>query len=421
MDKFVISGNQKLEGSVSVSGAKNSALKIMAATLLLKEPVQISNVPNLMDIRTMVKVLEVLGAKVNFDKQAQSMSIDCSQVNDFRAPYELVKTMRASFQVMGPLLARFGEAHISQPGGCSIGPRPVDFHLKAFEEMGAVIRREHGYIVARAEKLKSSHIILEFPSVGATENVMMASCLMEGETILDNAAREPEVMDLANFLNQCGAKIEGAGTDQIRIHGVKSLKANPYRVMADRIEAGTLILSSCITRSPIEVKGAPVDSLELFLEKLKECGNHFEIGPDSIRVYPTKNPVGIKFTALPFPGFATDLQAPMMAYLCTAQGTSVIKEGVYENRFLHISELNRMGASIQLEGNTAIVEGLGVKELSGAPVMASDLRAGAALVLAGLAAQGETEVLRVYHIDRGYQKFEEKLTNLGAKITRAKA
>ncbi|MCO4784259.1 MAG: UDP-N-acetylglucosamine 1-carboxyvinyltransferase [Candidatus Cloacimonetes bacterium] len=418
MDKFIINGKQKLSGKITVSGAKNSALKIIAATILLKEPVTISNVPDLMDVRTMQKVLEKLGATVEYCKDSSTMKIDPSTINSYRAPYELVKTMRASFQVMGPLLARFGNAEISLPGGCNFGPRPVDFHLKAFEQMGATITTEHGYICAKAEKLIGNHIYFDFPSVGATENVIMAASLTEGVTIIENAAKEPEVVDLVNFLKLCGAKIQGEGTGRVRIEGVKELQARDFTVLSDRIEAGTFVLASLVTNSPLEIVGAPISALEVFLEKLRLCGHEFEVHQHSLVVKPSPNPKAIKFTALPHPGFPTDLQAPMTAYLSTVEGTSLATEGVYENRFVYISELNRMGASIELDGNKAYISGQ--EQLSGAQVMASDLRAGAALVIAALGAEGTTEINRVYHIDRGYDDLVGKLSDVGANIQRVK-
>jgi UDP-N-acetylglucosamine 1-carboxyvinyltransferase len=417
MDRYFVEGGRPLKGEVAVSGAKNSALKIMAATLLLSEKVRLTNVPNLQDIRTMKSVLETLGEKIEYDSHTKIMDVDPSGVHKTMAPYELVKTMRASIQVMGPLLARFGQAEVSLPGGCSIGPRPVDYHLKAFSEMGASITTEHGYMRAVASPLHGANIYLEFPSVGATENVIMAATLTQGITVIENAAREPEVVDLASFLNACGARIEGAGTERIQIQGVDGLHSKEHRVMSDRIETGTFVLAACITRSPLDVMYPPQGTLETFFEKLKECGNEFEFLEDRVRVFPAAQPKGVQVTTRPYPGLPTDLQAPLMAYLATVPGVSSITEGVYENRFLHISELNRMGASIQLEGNRAFITG--GKPLSGAPVMASDLRAGAAMVLAALSASGQTEVSRVYHIDRGYEQMEKKLQSLGAKIERA--
>lgn len=420
MDQFIVEGGYNLSGEVQISGAKNSALKLLAASLLIEGTVEISNVPDLMDIRTMIQVLRTLGAEVEYDAESQFCRIDATKIDEIRAPYDLVKTMRASFQVMGPLLARRGRAEISQPGGCSIGPRPVDFHLKAFEEMGATIVLDHGYICASAPKegLSASHIILDFPSVGATENVIMASVFCDGRTILENAAREPEIVDLANFLIACGAKIEGAGSDRIEICGVRGLKGCRYKVMSDRIESGTYILAACITQSNLKIKDFPKGSLDLFFEKLRACGNRFEFFENTLEVFPAERPSAIQFTTRPHPGLATDLQAPMMAYLATVEGVSKISEGVYENRFLHIAELNRMGAEIQLEGNTALVHG--VSKLSAAPVMSCDLRAGAAMVLAALTAQGTTKISRIYHIDRGYERMEWKLNRLGAKIRRMK-
>ena len=420
MDQFIVEGGYSLSGEVQISGAKNSALKLLAASLLIEDTVEIFNVPDLMDIRTMIQVLRILGASVEYDPSSQFCRIDATNITEIRAPYDLVKTMRASFQVMGPLLARQGRAEISQPGGCSIGPRPVDFHLKAFEEMGATIVLDHGYICASAPKegLSASHIILEFPSVGATENVIMASVFCDGRTILENAAREPEIVDLANFLIACGAQIEGAGSDRIEICGVNKLKGCKYKVMSDRIESGTYILAACITQSNLKIKGFPEGSLDLFLDKLRVCGNRFEFADDTVEVFPSDRPTAIQFTTGPHPGLATDLQAPMMAYLAKVEGVSTVSEGVYENRFLHIAELNRMGAEIQLEGNTALVHG--VSKLSAAPVMACDLRAGAAMVLAALSAVGTTRISRIYHIDRGYEKMEYKLNKIGAKIRRIK-
>lgn len=420
MDQFIVEGGYNLSGEVRISGAKNSALKLLAASLLIEDTVEISNVPDLMDIRTMIQVLRILGATVDYDPSKQFCRIDATNITEIRAPYDLVKTMRASFQVMGPLLARQGRAEISQPGGCSIGPRPVDFHLKAFEEMGAKIVLDHGYICASAPKegLSASHIILEFPSVGATENVIMASVFCEGRTILENAAREPEIVDLANFLISCGAQIEGAGSDRIEICGVTKLSGCKYRVMPDRIESGTYILAACMTQSNLKIKDFPEGSLDLFLDKLRACGNRFEFSGNTVEVFPSERPIAIQFTTGPHPGLATDLQAPMMAYLAKVKGVSTVSEGVYENRFLHIAELNRMGAEIQLEGNTALVHG--VSKLSAAPVMACDLRAGAAMVLAALSAEGTTRISRIYHIDRGYERMEQKLNRIGAKIRRIK-
>ncbi|MBW7874384.1 MAG: UDP-N-acetylglucosamine 1-carboxyvinyltransferase [Candidatus Cloacimonetes bacterium] len=416
MDKFLIEGGRPLNGVVTVSGSKNSCLPILAATLLVEGQIRLENVPDLMDVRTMKRVLETLGAKVEFLREQNIMTVDASTVNSVVAPYELVKTMRASFLVMGPLLARFGRAEVSLPGGCSIGPRPVDYHLKAFSEMGATVDIGHGNIIAEG-KLKGGIVHLDFPSVGATENIMMAASLIDGAvTVIENAAREPEIVDLANFMNACGARVTGAGTARVEIHGVLSLRPSPYRVMPDRIEAGTLILLSCITRSPLMIQQAPLEHLGALLEKLRECGNVIRNQKDLILVEPVERPRGVQIATRPHPGFPTDLQAPMMSYLATAEGVSVISEGVYENRFLHIPELCRMGAKIILDGHQAQITG--VPRLLGAPVMAGDLRAGAALVLAALSAKGNSEIQRVYHIDRGYERLEQKLIHLGAQIQR---
>jgi UDP-N-acetylglucosamine 1-carboxyvinyltransferase len=419
MDKYIVEGNTPLSGSIKISGAKNSALIIMPATLLLNSKVCLHNVPNLQDIRTMIKVLASLGAEIEHDKETGTVCIDPSSVNKTAAPYDLVKTMRASFVVMGPLLARFGKAEVPMPGGCAIGARPVDLHLKVFKAMGASVTTEHGNVFASAQKMKGATVYLDFPSVGATENMIMAACLAEGTSIVKNAAREPEIEDLANFLNLCGARIEGAGTDTIKIEGVSSLSACDYTVMADRVEAGTFALLSCITRCPLELVNAPVAGMESFLNTLVECGNQFEELPDRLLIKPAEHPVGVQVTTRPHPGFPTDLQAPMMSYLATVPDMSVITETVFENRFLYVPELGRMGADINLEGNRALVKG--VSKLSGAPIMACDIRAGAALVVASLAAQGRSEIQRIYHTDRGYERLEEKLRGIGARIERVKA
>lgn len=417
MDKYLIEGGRPLSGTLSVSGSKNACLPIMAATLLIEGEVILKNVPELMDVRTMAKVLENLGARIEWDRQAAVMKIDCRQIDSVVAPYELVKTMRASFLVMGPLLARFGRAEVSLPGGCSIGTRPVDFHLKAFREMGAVVEMGQGNILAKG-KLDGREILLEFPSVGATENIMMAAAITAGTTIIENAAREPEIVDLANFLNQAGARVEHAGSARIEIHGVDGLKPLEYPIMADRIEAGTFLILGAMCRSGIRVEKAPVEHLGSLLDKMKESGVQVREDGGGLVVEATSELSGVEIQTRPHPGFPTDLQAPIMAFLATVPGVSVISEGIFENRFLHIPELVRMGADIHLDGSKAIMKG--VARYQAAPVMAGNLRAGASLVLAALLAKGTSEVSRIYHIDRGYQRLEQKLEQIGAVITRKK-
>lgn len=416
LDRFFITGGIPLNGTVVINGAKNSALSIMAACLLTNEKSVLTNVPQLKDVYSMIEVIKTLGIKVEW-QNSDTLLIDPDDFNNFEAPYELVKTMRASFLVMGPLLARLKKAKISLPGGCAIGARPVDFHLKGFQALGAEITTEKGYIQAEVKKLKGNDIYFDFPSLGATENIMMAASLAEGITMIENAAKDPEVVELGNFLNKMGAKVDGLGTDIITIHGVKKLKGVQYLIIPDRIEAGTFMVASAITGGRIEIKHINPYYLKSCIVKLEEAGIKIDIkDDDTVMVSNSEVIKSVDIKTMPFPGFPTDLQAQFMALMTIANGTSVITENVFENRFAHAGDLRRMGADIKIEGRNSIIKG--VKKLSAAPVMASDLRGGAALVLAGLAAEGTTEISRVYHIDRGYVGIEEKLKKLGAKISR---
>jgi len=414
-DKFLITGGNPLKGTVVIDGAKNSALSIMAACLLSREVTILENVPRLKDVYSMIEVIKILGVNVEWIDN-NTLSIDPDDFNNYEAPYELVKTMRASFLVMGPLLARLKKAKISLPGGCAIGARPVDFHLKGFRALGANITTEKGYIKAEVKELKGNDIYIDFPSLGATENIMMAASLAEGTTMIENAAKDPEVIELGNFLNKMGAKIDGLGNDIITINGVKSLKGVKYRIIPDRIEGGTYMIAAAITGGNVEIKNVNPYYLKSCIVKLEESGLRVDIKDDSIFI---SDPDGIKsvdIKTMPFPGFPTDMQAQFMALMTIANGTSIITENVFENRFAHAGDLRRMGADIKIEGRNSIIKG--VKKLSAAPVMASDLRGGAALVLGALVAEGTTEISRIYHIDRGYVKLEEKLRSLGANIRR---
>jgi len=415
LDKIVIEGGCRLRGEVAVSGAKNAALPLIAASLLTEEEVFLENVPQLGDVRTMLHLLIRMGVKAE-TPDPHSVSLRAEGLNAWEAPYEMVKTMRASILVLGPLLARWGRGRVSLPGGCSIGSRPINLHLMGFERMGARIRLREGYVEAESERLHGSHILFDISTVTGTENLMMAACLAEGETILENAAREPEVVDLAQLLISMGAKIEGAGSRRIAIEGVKDLKGARRRIIPDRIEAGTLMVAAGITKGDVFVREAIPEHMPIFIEKLKEAGLGIEIENGGIRARMDRRPRPVNIKTLPYPGFATDMQAQMMVLASVGQGRSTISETVFENRFLHINELMRMGANIRVEGSTAIIQG--VPELSGAPVMATDLRASACLVLAGLAAQGITSISRVYHLDRGYEGIERKLSALGARIER---
>ena len=416
MDSIIIQGGQPLQGSIAASGAKNAALPLLAAAILTDEPVIYQRLPHLRDISTMMTLLANQGADVSIDDKEQ-IRVDTSASTRAEAPYELVKTMRASALVLGPLLARFGHAMVSLPGGCAIGARPIDMHLKGLEAMGAEVRVEQGNVHAEAKNgLKGARIVFNNVTVTGTENLMMAAVLARGNTVLENAAREPEVVGLAESLRQMGAKIEGDGTDHIKIQGVDRLKGGTLTVVPDRIETGTYLAAGLITGGDVTVTQTDVGMLDAYLARLSEAGADIETGDDWIRCKSNGNLRGISVETSPHPGFPTDLQAQFMAIMCITEGTSVISETIFENRFMHVQELRRMGANIQLDGHTAIVQG--VKSLSGAPVMATDLRASASLVLAGLAAQGETMVSRVYHIDRGYERIEEKLKRLGANIER---
>jgi len=416
-EKLIISGGKRLQGTVRIDGAKNSALSIMAATLLTKDVCILRNVPRLTDVDTMGAVIRKLGIKVEWGGD-NTLYIDSDDFNNCEAPYELVKMMRGSILVMGPLLARLKKAKISLPGGCSIGARPVDYHIKGFEALGAQVEVEKGYIEAKVDKLKGDDIYLDFPSLGATENIMMAACLAEGITTIGNAAKDPEVVELGHFLNKMGAKVKGLGTDLIEIEGVKKLHGVDYAIIPDRIEAGTYMIAAAITGGDVLIEKADPLLLKPLIVKLEEAGVRIELEKNLIKVTGPDRVKAVDIKTLPFPGFPTDMQPQFMALSCVAKGTSVITETVFENRFVHTGDLIRMGADIKVEGHSAIIKG--VKELSAAPVMASDLRGGAALVLAGLVSEGTTELSRIYHLDRGYVKLEEKLNSLGADIKRVK-
>jgi UDP-N-acetylglucosamine 1-carboxyvinyltransferase len=416
MEKLIIKGNTPLNGEIRISGAKNAALPILAASLLSNAPIQLSNIPHLQDVTTIVSLLGQMGARITLDERS-NIEVDASQLSSFNAPYELVRTMRASVLVLGPLLSRFGQAIVSLPGGCAIGSRPVDQHLKGMQAMGAEMSIENGYIKAKADRLYGANIVMDIVTVTGTENIMMAAVLAEGQTVIHNAAREPEVEDLANFLNALGAKITGAGSSTIVIDGVKELGGGCYHVMPDRIETGTYLAAATVTCGKIKVKNTRPDLLESVLLKLEETGALIDTGSDWISLDMKGNrPRAVDISTAPYPAFPTDMQAQMMAVNSVAVGVGSITENVFENRFMHVQELQRMGANIALRGNTAICTG--TDQLHGAPVMATDLRASASLVLAGLAAHGETSIDRIYHIDRGYECIEEKLAQLGARIHR---
>ena len=416
MDKLLIKGGVTLSGEITVSGAKNACLPILAGTLLATEPVTVANVPHLNDVSTTITLLQSMGVQVTFD-DLQNLRIDARDVGERRAPYELVKTMRASILVLGPLLARFGEADVSLPGGCAIGARPVNLHVAGLQAMGADIVVENGFILARAKRLHGAHIVFDTVTVTGTENLMMAAVLADGETVLENAAREPEVTDLANFLISMGAKISGAGSSTLRIQGVEQLGGTEYRVLPDRIESGTYLVGAAMTGGSIRLRDAAPDGLEAVLIKLAETGAEIETGDDWITLdMKGRRPKAVDVKTLPYPAFPTDMQAQFCAMNAMADGVGTVTETIFENRFQHVLELQRLGADIQIEGNTAICTG--VERLTGAPVMATDLRASAGLVLAGLAADGETLVDRIYHVDRGYERIEEKLRKLGATIQR---
>ncbi len=416
-EKLIIQGGHRLVGEVSISGAKNSVLKLMAASLLTKEPVHLTNVPQLSDVGVMIDVLRHLGVKA--EQSGNEVTLCARDITSFDAPYELVSKMRASFNVLGPLLGRFGEANVSLPGGCSIGKRGIDLHIKGLETLGADIEIVHGFVKSKAKQLIGSEVVLDLPSVGATENVMVAAVLAQGTTVLSNAAQEPEILDLADFLNAMGADISGAGTNEITIHGVKpqSLGGVNYHVLPDRIEAATYLIAAAGTQGDVLLKDVRPAHLHSLIHKLTEMGAHIELPtPNSIHIKVNRRLEAKNLTTLPYPGFPTDLQAPLMALLSISEGTSVIRETIYENRFNHVGNLKRMGANIEVEGNVAIITG--VDSLSGASVKASDLRAAAALIIAALEAHGQTEILNLHHLDRGYEKLEDKMRGLGASIQR---
>ncbi|KAB0671060.1 UDP-N-acetylglucosamine 1-carboxyvinyltransferase [Oryzomonas sagensis] len=414
MDKLVIKGGKKLAGEVRVSGSKNASLPIFVATILNSGMNQISNVPFLRDINTTIKVLESLGATI--EGNGNIVRIDSAGIRNHEATYELVKTMRASVLVLGPLLARFGKARVSLPGGCAIGARPINLHLKGLQALGAEINLEHGYVEAKARHLKGARVNFDISTVGGTEHLLMTAALAKGETVLENAAREPEIVDLAQMLNLMGAKIEGAGTDTIHIQGVTELSPVSYSVMPDRIEAGTFMIASAITGGDVKIHGMKLEHLDALVFKLQDAGVEITSHDNVVRVKAPRKIRSINIKTRPYPGFPTDMQAQFMALMCVADGASVISENIFENRFMHVSELQRFGADITIEGNSATVKG--VRKLSGAPVMATDLRASASLILAGLAADNVTEISRIYHLDRGYESIEKKLAGLGADIKR---
>lgn len=416
MDTIIIRGGRRLVGEVEVGGAKNAALPVLFASLLTPEPCVLRNLPDVVDVRTALRLLEGLGARV--ERENGVVRIEAARLTGREARYELVKTMRASFLVLGPLLARFGNARVSTPGGCAIGARPVDLHINALRKLGAEIELVHGYAEARAHRLQGAHVSLDLPSVGATEHMMMVAALADGDTIIENAACEPEIGDLARALTAMGAHIEGAGDPVVRIHGVSRLHGMDFTIIPDRIEAGTFMMAAAITGGDVVVRGARAEHLHAVIGKLREGGATVEEVDAGVRVRADRPGRAVDVKTLPYPGFPTDLQAQIMALAAVSAGTSVISETIFENRFMHVHELNRMGADIKLEGHNAIVRG--VTRLSGAPVMATDLRASVSLLLAGLAAENSTEVRRVYHLDRGYEHIEEKLSRLGADIRRVK-
>lgn len=416
MDKLLITGGVPLDGEVRISGAKNAALPILAAALLADGPMTIGNIPHLHDITTTMELLGRMGVELTVDER-MNITIDAAPIKHFYAPYELVKTMRASILVLGPLLARFGEALVSLPGGCAIGSRPVNLHIWGLQKMGADIRVENGFVHARANRLKGTHLIMDISTVTGTENLMMAATLADGTTVIENAAREPEVVDLAGCLNAMGAKVTGAGSDTIYIEGVETLKGTHYDVLPDRIESGTYLVAAAITGGRVKIKNTNPGMLDAVIEKLEEAGVKMTIGDNWVEADGRgRRPNAVNIRTAPFPAFPTDMQAQFTALNVVAEGSGTISETVFENRFMHVHELRRMGADVQLEGNTAITRG--VPRLTGAPVMATDLRASASLVLAGLVAEGESIVDRIYHIDRGYECIEEKLSMLGARIRR---
>ena len=417
MDKFLITGGGSLNGEIRISGSKNAALPILAATILAETPTFLTNLPHLNDVTTMLSLLRCMGVGITISEHMQ-VEIDTNTLNEFEAPYDLVKTMRASILVLGPMLARFGKADVSFPGGCAIGSRPVDIHLKGLEAMGAHIEVDGGYIRARAPQgLKGAHILMDVVTVGGTENLLMAATLAQGKTILENAAREPEIVDLANFLVAMGAEIEGIGSDRLVIHGVKHLKGCSYSIMPDRIETGTYLVAAAATRGRVLLRDTQADILESVLIKLEKAGAFIDTGDNWIELNMKGNrPKAVSLKTAPYPAFPTDMQSQFTAMNAVAEGTATVVETIFENRLIQVHELNRMGANIAIEGNTCIIRG--VERLKAAPVMASDLRASASLVIAGLVADGQTLIDRIYHIDRGYERIEEKFQALGAIVRR---
>ncbi len=415
MAKYIVRKNGPLKGEVTISGSKNAVLPIMAAALLAEGECEILEAPALRDVDVMCKLLASIGSKVTSDFENDRISILTDQIIEEQAPYELVKRMRASILVMGPLLSRTGKAKIALPGGCAIGARPIDLHLKGFQALGAEIEQGHGYVEARADRLKGGKVYLDFPSVGATENIMMAAALAEGHTVIENAAEEPEIVDLANFMNKMGAKVKGAGTDTIRIEGVPALHGAKHTVIPDRIETGTFMVAAAITRGNILIKNVVPDHVKPVIAKLIECGVSIEETDEGMRVRGDLQPlVSTDIKTMPYPGFPTDMQPQFMALLTTVDGPSVVVETVFENRYMHVGELNRMGADIKIEGRSAIIQGN--KSLQGAQVICTDLRAGASMILAGLMAEGDTEISEIYHLERGYASFAAKFQSLGATV-----
>jgi UDP-N-acetylglucosamine 1-carboxyvinyltransferase len=416
MDRLIIQGGAPLSGEIRVSGAKNAALPLMCAALLTREQLTLSNVPHLRDVSTMLRLLAQLGVEVSLDDRL-GLLLRAERLAEPLAPYDLVKTMRASILVLGPLVARCGEARVSLPGGCAIGSRPVDLHIKGLEALGAEISVEQGYIAARAKRLEGARVIMDLVTVTGTENLMMAACLAQGTTVLENAAREPEVVDLAKCLLAMGARIGGAGTDVITIEGVAQLRGATHRIMPDRIETGTFLAAAAATGGRVRLHGTDAGILDAVLDKLREAGAELQTGDGAISLATRGRPKSVNVRTAPYPGFPTDMQAQLMALDAISEGTAVITETIFENRFMHALEMQRLGADIEISGNAAIVRGVG--KLQGATIMATDLRASASLVIAGLAAEGETTVDRIYHLDRGYECIEEKLAQLGARIRRA--
>ncbi len=416
MEKFKIIGPSKLAGKVEIGGAKNAALPIFCASLLTSDPVEIFNVPNLKDVSTMFSLLRKLGVKVDIDKENKCCGIHAENLLSIEAPYDLVKTMRASILVLGPLLGRYGEAVVSLPGGCAIGQRPVDQHIKGLRSMGAEIIIENGYIKAKTQKLIGTKITNDVVSVTGTENLMMAACLAEGITVLENAAQEPEIVDLANFLRSMGASVSGDGTNKIEIVGKKKLNGASHKIIFDRIEAGTFFCAVAACGGDIFLNGINAEIMGMTIEKLRQCGGEIFVEKLGIRMRSSKRPKSVSFQTSPFPGFATDMQAQFMAVNTVAKGTAIIKESIFENRFMHVQEMLRLGAKISVRGNTSVVTG--VDDLKGAKVMATDLRASAGLVIAAISAQGESVIDRIYHLDRGYEKMDNKLNSIGANVQR---